>query len=320
MASVETEKGVTVADVLDVLGGAVLELDSFKNKWNNPLNLDPLEDDLREVEAEERCPNSRRYARFLVEGKDGRTKIQFVYLRCKQWSCPYCARVNAQVLYVKVKRGVEGCLEAERRDGFRDDYSVKFLTLTLPGREWRAETAREDAESIIKHSFKKVISQLRRKLGHIEYVWVMEFQRDGFAHLHVVLVGQAIAPPEVKGLIEKLWREQQGMGFIKFNTVKGGARGIASYVSKYITKELATGVKGSHVYAASSGFHRASKRGRPQITLIEIGRFTVEEGKYHFTPLWEMHDYVSLETSRELIKVEIEESDDLWCQMLLPFA
>lgn len=316
----EGRKGVTVAEVLEVFGGSLLKLDSFKNKWNNPLSDSFGVEDLREEEAEDRCPNSRRYARFVVEDAQGKTSQKFVYLRCKQWSCPYCARVNAQLLYVKVKRGIAGCVAEERRDGFRDEYFVKFLTLTLPGREWRDSHSRLDAAAIIKRSFKKLMYQLRRKLGHIEYFWVMEFQRDGFAHLHVVLVGQAIAPKAVKDDIEKIWREQQGLGFIKFNAVEGGLNRVSSYLSKYITKELQTGEKGAHVYGASYGFHKAVRVGRPEITMVEIGRWTIEDGQYIFTPLWKIGSFINLENLRDLQQTEQEEAEDLWYQMLLPFT
>lgn len=319
MDKLEAERGLTVAEIAEFFRGEVLKLDSFKNKWNNPLAHPHPWEDLREEEALDRCPNSRRYARFIVEDAQGKTSQKFVYLRCKQWSCPYCARVNAQVLYVKVKRGIAGCVADELRDGFRDEYYVKFLTLTLPGREWRDAHSKLDAAAIIKHSFKKLMYQLRRKLGHIEYFWVMEFQRDGFAHLHVVLIGSAIAPKSVKADIEKIWREQQGLGFIKFNAVEGGLNRVSSYLSKYITKELQTGNKGAHVYGASYGFHKAVRVGRPEITMVEIGRWTMEDGQYIFTPLWRIGDFIKLEDLRPLQQIEQDEAEDLWHQMLLPF-
>lgn len=317
---VEAEGRLSVAEIAELFRGEVLKLDSFKNKWNNPLSHPHPFEDLREEEALDRCPNSRRYARFIIEDASGQTSQKFVYLRCKQWSCPYCARVNAQVLYVKVKRGIAGCVADELRDGFRDEYYVKFLTLTLPGREWRDAHSKLDAAAIIKHSFKKLIYQLRRKLGHIEFFWVMEFQRDGFAHLHVVLIGSAIAPKSVKADIEKIWREQQGLGFIKFNAVEGGLNRVSSYLSKYITKELQTGNKGAHVYGASHGFYQAVRVGRPEITMLEIGRWTMEDGQYIFTPLWKIGDFVKLEDLRPLRELEREEAEDLWHQMLLPFV
>ena len=318
-ASVEN-KGVLMAEVQEVFGGRVLQLDVNKRKWNKSTTELPTDDDLMADEFDERCPNSSMYARYIVEAKGKPSVIRIVPLRCKSWACPFCAKVNSRILYNKINRGIAGCLDEEKKSGFRDDYSLKFLTLTLPGREWRDSTSRVDAEEVLKYAFKKTISQLRRKLGHIEYCWVMEFQKkDGYAHLHVVLVGQAIAPKSVLNDIEKLWRQQQGMGFVRLNAVNGGVKTISSYLSKYLTKEIEQGYKGSRVYGASAGFNKAISSQKPAITMIERGRFYYENGKYFFTPIWVISNFLTpLELDFQM-GLEREEIDDLYLQMPLPF-
>lgn len=317
---VEQKGGVTMAEVLEVFGGRVLQLDSLKRKWNTSNTEMHVDDDQASDEFDDRCPNSSMYARYIVEEKGKESRIRLVPLRCKSWACPYCAKINARTLYNKINRGIAGCLDDEKKHGYRDEYALKFLTLTLPGREWRDATSREDAEEVLKYSFKKTISQLRRKLGHIEYCWVMEFQKkDGYAHLHVVLVGHAIAPKSVLEDIEQLWRKQQQMGFIRLNAVTGGVKGISSYLSKYLTKEIGQGSKSSRVFGASAGFYKAVSNQKPLITMIERGRFTYDNGKYFFSPLWTISDTLSPALLVDQLKIEQEEIDDLYLQMQLPF-
>lgn len=312
--------GVTVAEVAEVFGGRVLQLDSIERKWNSSNTEMHVDDDLADEAFDDRCPNSSMYARYIVEEKGKQSRIKVVPLRCKSWACPYCAKVNAGVLYNKINRGISGCLEEEKRNGHRDEYALKFLTLTLPGREWRDSTSREDAEEVLKYSFKKMMSQLRRKLGHIEYCWVMEFQKkDGYAHLHVVLVGRAIAPKSVLEDIEQLWRKQQQMGFVRLNAVAGGVKKISSYLSKYLTKEIGQGNKSSRVYGASAGFYKAISNQKPLITMIERGRFSYDNGKYFFSPIWTIGDYISPLDLGNQIRLEQEEIEDLYFQMPLPF-
>lgn len=314
-----TKGGVTVAEVAEVFGGRVLELDSIENNWNRSFSKLRSQDGEAESDFDERCPNCSMYARYIVEEKGKEARVKTVPLRCKSWGCPYCAKLNSAALYTKICRGIAGCLEEEQKDGYRDDYALKFLTLTLPGREWREGTSRQDAEEVLKYSFNKMMKQLRRKLGHIDYCWVMELQRDGFAHLHVVLVGRAIGPKSVKADIERLWREQQGLGFVKLNSVNGGVKGISSYLSKYLTKEIQQGSKGTHVFGASRGFYKTISAQKPLITMIERGRYSYDDGKYLFTPLWTINDTLLPSALAEQMKIEQEEIDDLYFQMQLPF-
>jgi len=315
-----TGKGVTVADVLEVFGGRVLKLDYIESKWNNPFGPGFKPDDLLDEKKEDRCPNSKFYGRFIVEGKDGMAKEVFAFLRCKQWSCPFCAKANARALRTKIKRGIAGCLDSERRDGFSDEYALKFFTGTLPGKEWREEHNRQEAGHIIKKAFKKVVYQLRRKYGHFEYVWVLELQRDGFAHVHAALIGHSVGPKAFLKDLEKLWRDQQALGFIKLNHVKGGAKAISGYLCKYITKDLSSGEKSSHVYGASMGFYKAIRDQRPQITMIERGRFNVEDGKIICSPSWTLGDYLPPESARSMFLNNTAEEEDLWEQMEIPWG
>lgn len=310
-----------MAEVLEVFGGRVLKLDLKENMWNNSdLNVPP-DDDLKEQEFLERCPNSKMYAKYIVEEKGKEPRLKMVPLRCKQWSCPFCTKVNASVLYNKIKRGIVGCLSEERRDGFQDDFAVKFLTLTFPGQEYRDATNPQAAEAAMKSSFKKMIAQLRRKLkGRINYAWVVEKQRDGFPHLHVVLIGRAIGPISVLADIEFLWRKQQELGFVRLNAVKGGISRVSGYLSKYITTEIAKGRKGSHVYGMSQGFGKAISDQKPQITMIERGHFDVVDGRYIFTPIWQIHEQLDSIKVMEQFKIEREEVEDFYLQMPLPFG
>jgi hypothetical protein len=237
------------------------------------------------------CPNSGFYATLVVHGESG-DSIKTVLLRCKSWKCPVCAKQNAWILKKKTESALQGMISKVKSNGFRTKYYVKFLTLTVPGKSFRAKVTREYAEELMKKAFNKLMTALRKKYGKYEYIWGCEPQGDGYPHMHVVLIGHNIAPVGILDNIKNLWIKKYKMGFVKINAVTGGIKKISSYLSKYISKELGKGRKNSRVFSMSKEMRRMFKLPEREYTVIEFGRVhDLPEGGKQYQKIWEIDEH-----------------------------
>lgn len=99
--------------------------------------------------------------------------------------------------------------------------SSKFVTLTF------AENVTD--LRFANHEFGKFLKRLKRYLGYIpQYIAVVEFQKRGAIHFHV-LMNCPYIPVEV---LERLW----GHGFVKINAIDN-VDNLGAYVTKYMTKD-----------------------------------------------------------------------------------
>jgi len=95
----------------------------------------------------------------------------------------------------------------------------KFLTLTF--RENVTDLTEANKE------FKKFIRKLKTQIGTFKYLAVIEFQKRGAIHYHVLL--------DIKYTRAKQLEEYWGNGFIKINRIDH-VDNIGAYVVKYMTK------------------------------------------------------------------------------------
>lgn len=205
-----------------------LLLDSYKNISNNEI-------DNKESKVEY-CPNSYTYADILIQ-RELLELFKRVRVRCKSWNCPYCKKINQFVLKKQLFYAFNAIAPEIIKDGFRPEFFYKFLTLTVPGAGYREIHTPDQSEIELKENFNRLRTALKKKIGDFEYFWVCEKQKDGYPHLHVVLVGASIAHKGLLDQIKSLWVDRYGMGFVKINVVRGGLKSICSYVSKYATKD-----------------------------------------------------------------------------------
>ena len=135
-------------------------------------------------------------------------------------------------------------------------YSIKLLTLTVPGRIFRRRYTPLEAYDQMAHNFDKLIRATKKRYGQFNYIRVVEPHRDGFPHFHIILVGDAIRPISVLPYIEALWRGKYKMGFVKMNVSKNpfndGIHAIR-YITKYMTKDLNNMGKNKRIFTASQG-------------------------------------------------------------------
>jgi len=227
-------------------------------------------------------------------------------IRCGSWKCGYCVKANAASLRRKIRSALAAWVEKSGYNHAKFRYWAKFLTLTLPGSDWRALHSPGDAEKIIKASFRKLRNKLRRLYGEFDYIQVDELQPSGYPHLHVILLGQAFGPREILQVIRSYWEGFLGMGNVDLQ-VMSDLDGAAAYVTKYISKSKA-GVlkKGNRVFSFSKGlndlikFQAASNSAR--VTPLRAG-FLKRDGSMGKV-FWERGCGRSLPESLEAARLE----------------
>jgi len=104
---------------------------------------------------------------------------------------------------------------------------TRFFTLTSPGTD--SPDASYEQFQVRWHRF---LAHLSRRWGAIEYLGVVERQKRGTAHIHVIYRGRFIP-------YQWLGRAAADAGFGKIADIRKPPSTIATYLVKYLTKELA---------------------------------------------------------------------------------
>ncbi|TAM73577.1 MAG: hypothetical protein EPN50_03900 [Chloroflexota bacterium] len=135
-------------------------------------------------------------------------------LRCKTWACSRCGPGKVRATIARVRKGMAA------------GGTVRFFTLTSPGTE-----DSPTSYAALPHRWKLFMLRVNRRFGRIEYLAVVEPQRRGAAHLHVVYRGQYI--PQ-----RWLARTAEESGFGRIADIRRPPRTIATYLAKYLAKDL----------------------------------------------------------------------------------
>lgn len=208
-------------------------LDSLKHNCNRPLEI--LEPRPRIYVA----PPRRGCGKWSLVGTIGERSEKFLRLGCKAWKCPRCGPKKAK----RVKKGIITAAQGKNL--------CRLLTLTLDPRRCTVE----ESPPYIKEVWRKMRQSFSRELGKtVEFICVMEFQQNGYAHLHVLLshyVSQA--------WIKASWQSLGGGQIVDIRQVD--MHRIAGYVSKYLTKEMILGqqTKRYRRYTTSRGIQLFEK-------------------------------------------------------------
>lgn len=171
-------------------------------------------------------------------------------------------------------------------------YAWKLLTLTVPGKGYRETHSPLEALEEMNGNFHKLIRAMKKKLGDFHHFAVCEPQRDGYPHLHVLMVGMAIVPRSILGGIKRLWHDKYGMGFVKLRAkrrkwstaqnrwvtewIEDPMDGVR-YMTKYMTKggfvKVGNGKKAYHCSEGALGPAEACKTdyGFPVLTQVRGG-------------------------------------------------
>lgn len=135
-------------------------------------------------------------------------------LNCKCWRCRVCAEKRAAHL----RRTIA---ETAQTRGL-----TRLLTLTLDPRS----CAPEASVAYIRRCFNKLRTYLKREFGQsISYIAIVEFQKSGYAHMHV-LVDRFIA----QAWIKSAWRRLGGGSIVDIRWVD--VNSVAAYLAGYFGK------------------------------------------------------------------------------------
>ena len=154
------------------------------------------------------------------------------------------------------------------------NHDIKFLTLTY----------KENMQDMDKanNTFKKFIQKLRyRQDNGFKYIAVVEFQKRGAIHYHILLTGFKYMPH--KELLE-LWKV--GSVDIRAVTDKGlqleDVTNIGAYIVKYMTKESANpNLEGKKAYFTSRNLVRPIVvRGDKALNIIESLNLKTRKHQY----------------------------------------
>jgi len=164
-------------------------------------------------------------------------KYHHLRSKCKSYQCGICGpykirRIRKRIVELAVKNGLQ-----------------RFLTLTLdplkldPSWDLLAQIA------YLKKCWRKMRVYIKRKLGHsVEFIGVVELQKNGRPHLHFLL-GSYLN----QSWISAAWQAVGGGKIVDIRWVE--IRRVAAYLAKYITDEdLCDYPRGMRRFSASRGF------------------------------------------------------------------
>lgn len=182
----------------------------------------------------------RKYRVGLYKTEKSQLKTAtFKPMPCMSWTCPSCSPYKAlRIKYELIEIIMSNNLEY-------------FLTLTLDPSKLEKHN-REDTHKYITKLFNHFITVLKRKSftyfdknkkrwftfdlskqeEKLKYVWICEFQKNGNAHLHILL--NQFLPVDI---IREIWVHVGGGHIMYIDKVKNQSA-ISMYLTHYIVKGL----------------------------------------------------------------------------------
>jgi len=175
-----------------------------------------------------------------------------INLPCNSWNCEHCRPRKIKQLKIRCMQGE--ITEYANKKGYRSKYNYKMLTLTVPGKAYRSKYTPVEALEHLSKNFDKLIRALKKKNGkEFHYLKVVEPQKDGYPHYHILMVGHAIATSEIYKQIKNLWMYKYEMGFFWLTLLDHGLGGGINYIFKYLTKEIKPIKENKRIFTASQG-------------------------------------------------------------------
>ena len=124
-----------------------------------------------------------------------------------------------------------------------------FVTLTYADNMCDVDKGKKD--------FKVFIKAMKRKGFNLKYVYVVEFQKRGAVHFHVILFGCGYID---SNFLSDVWKK----GFVKINRIND-VDNVGSYVVKYMGKDIIDDrLVGKDLYGRSRGLKESVEINNPQ--------------------------------------------------------
>lgn len=189
--------------LISAAGAVPPSLDSIEN------NRDKPKDPYRKKKA---CGQLTLLGISAKAGGVGR----FFKVTCKCWDCPKCAPRKAN----KYRKAIGKSAEQHRL--------TTLLTLTLDS----SKLSGEDSTRYINEVFADFRIYMKRRLGvNPKYIRVLEYQKNGTAHLHIVLNCYL-----KQSWVSDAWAALGGGKIVDIRRVD--MHRVSNYLSKYLTKEM----------------------------------------------------------------------------------
>jgi hypothetical protein len=197
-----------------------------------------------------------------------RQRIRFHRVNCKTWGCPFCGPRKAK----RYKWAIRHVAEKHQLN--------KLLTLTLDPQKIEGEPV-----AYLRSVFNKFRTYLKRRYGvSPKYIAVLEFQKNGNPHLHLLI--DRFIPQQ---WVSEAWSALGGGRIVDIRYVD--LHRISRYLSKYLTKELLLSApKGARRVTTSRSIHLIEKK-EPETPWVLLR-----------TPISELH--------RRLFLIAIDVQDD----------
>jgi hypothetical protein len=164
----------------------------------------------------------------------------------KGFTCRAIGRANAPNTTAEQKQENRSKIASRARSTVRriananSDILKKFLTLTFAENMTDIKKAR--------YEFDKFIKRLKTQFNQLQYIVVLEFQKRGAIHFHLLCNLPYVDSNE----LAKIW----GHGFIKINKIDN-VDNIGAYVTKYMTKDsIDHRLVGKKCYSMSKGLKK----------------------------------------------------------------
>jgi hypothetical protein len=202
----------------------------------------------------------KAWAEFLDKKTN---EVLGLILRCKQWKCPDCARKNASALRTLLIQVLKAYLDSRDQTAPKLKYHHKLVTLTLPGAFWRSNNPPDQADKIMKKNLKRFLEWMRKHRGIKLYFWVREIGKDGYPHIHLLMLGPGVADKDFLKACTDLWEKKFDMGDCDVDW-KEGIVGAVTYLTKYVTKGCEGSIARSRVFSISQSLLKLLKVARQE--------------------------------------------------------
>ena len=285
-----------VSNLKVIISGNVFEV--FKFKYPIKLHKNPKDEfpkRNRETEEEYRNRIIRKLRKQSEEEVLARTKNKF-----KKEDIPKLQKIHEKSLY-RSKQNVRRLIFANAwkhkcyPDGY---YQPQFITFTF------AENITDVTRA--NYLFNKYIKRLNYKLKKENknstcYITVVEFQKRGAVHYHTIFFNLPLIDIHSEfqtGIFAETW----GHGFIKVKYIKE-AKGVASYLTKYLTKEnMDSRLISKKKYFCSRNINRPfviKDVHRAQNIIDELTQFTIDHKAQYSMPGGNEVDYSVLHLTND---------------------
>lgn len=172
----------------------------------------------------EYCPNMQ--APYLFADNSEKSERYILKARCKLWSCPYCAKVNAFQHKIRILNGIN-----ELRNS-----GTEFSFVTVTSHE-KLQTA-EQCLRVWRNAWRKLRERLRRiqqaSTGDdLVFVITTEVHKSGRLHWHLICNHHVST---------RWWKNNArecGLGYQAKSVKLDNAIQGANYITKYLTKSIA---------------------------------------------------------------------------------